>query len=101
MHGRPSSVLPSVPQCERELQVPLSSRLCVARRWQNLFRYAWLYKMFLFIGVFCAHVSVIMSVHIWGFGHVILELQIIFLGKMKKMKCKQSCPPGSVLFKIC
>lgn len=45
--------------------------------------------MFLFIGVFCAHVSVITSVYIWGFGHVILELQIIiFLGKMRKMKCK-------------
>jgi hypothetical protein len=44
--------------------------------------------MFLFIGVFCAHVSVITSMHIWEFGHVFLELQIIFLGKMKKMKCK-------------
>lgn len=37
-------------------------------------------------GCFCllvcsVHVSVITSVHICGFGHVILELQIIFLGK--------------------
>jgi len=45
--------------------------------------------MCLFIGVFCAHLSVITSVYIWEFRHVILELQIIILlGKMKKLKYK-------------